>query len=453
MSGDDSVKKPMKKYPRIVVAGTHSGCGKTTVASGIMAALTARGIPVQGFKAGPDFIDPSHHSIITGRPSRNLDPYLMGDEGVRETFSRASEGAAISVIEGVMGLFDGIDGTDVASTAHIAKILEAPVVLVIDAKGMSRSVHAQIEGFRNFDPGLRLAGVIFNRVGSPRHREMIASSLSVPCFGWIPRREDLATESRHLGLRMGSETGAMKEFGSIVEEFCDVPSLIAAAADARETGVAPPIGHPRKTLSRIGIGLDEAFCFYYQDNLDRLRHSGGELVFFSPMRDPLPDVDAVYLGGGYPELHLPALESSPCTGMLKTAAENGMPVYAECGGLLYLARELEHGKQFRMCGILPATARMTGTVQALGYVAGKSVNGYAAFSHGLTVRGHEFHYSRVEPDRDARFALVLSRGKGIAGGKDWLVSGNAIGSYTHAYFSRKFSRAFVEAGRKFADGG
>ncbi|HXX55670.1 MAG TPA: cobyrinate a,c-diamide synthase [Methanoregula sp.] len=444
------MKKTMKKYPRIVVAGTHSGCGKTTVASGIMAALAARGIPVQGFKAGPDFIDPSHHSVITGRPSRNLDPYLMGDKGVRETFYRASEGAGISVIEGVMGLFDGVDGTDFASTAHIAKILEAPVILVIDAKGMSRSVHAQIQGFRNFDPALRLAGVIFNRVGSQRHREMIASSLSVPCFGWIPRREDLATESRHLGLRMGSETSTMKAFGSIVEEFCDVPSLIAAAGDICETSAAPSSGTPRKTRSRIGVGLDEAFCFYYQDNLDRLRLSGGELVFFSPMRDPLPDVDAVYLGGGYPELHLPALESSPCTGMLKKAAEKGMPMYAECGGLLYLARELGHGKQYRMCGVLPATARMTPTVQALGYVSGTSANDPALFLRGLTVRGHEFHYSRVEPDRDARFALVLSRGKGVAEGKDWLVSGNAIGSYTHAYFSRKLSLAFVEAGRKFA---
>ena len=379
---------------------------------------------------------------------------MMGEEGVGETLVNASEGAGISVIEGAMGLYDGIDGTDLASTAQVAKILGAPVILVIDAKGMSRSVHAQIKGFRDFDPDLKIAGVIFNRLGTPRHREMIESSLRITSFGWIPRREDIATRSRHLGLMMGSETGTMKEFGRVVEEFCDVPSIIASAMDAGEmTEVSRKRGSCHAG-PKIGIGLDDAFCFYYQDNFDQIRRCGAEIVFFSPISNPLPDVHAVYLGGGYPELHLTELASSPCTRMLKKAAEEGMPVYGECGGLLYLTESINYGNCFRMCGILPASAYMTGRVQALGYVLGKS-NGkdQTTFSRGISIRGHEFHYSRVEPDCDARFAFTLSRGKGIRNGKDWLVSGNAVGAYSHAYFSRKFAQSFVESARQFAGGG
>ena len=202
----------MVSIPRIVIAGTHSGCGKTTVASGIMAALTQRGLKVQPFKVGPDFIDPSHHTRICGRISRNLDPFMMGDEGCLDSFIRATTGADIAVIEGVMGLYDGVDGTDRASTSHVARILNAPVVLVVDTKGMSRSVHALIEGYRRYDPSIAFSGVLFNRIGSTRHRSMIESSLTVPAFGFIPRKDDLAVGSRHLGLEMAHESGNMGEF-------------------------------------------------------------------------------------------------------------------------------------------------------------------------------------------------------------------------------------------------
>ena len=441
----------MIRIPRIVIAGTHSGCGKTTVASGIMAALSARGLKVQPFKVGPDFIDPSHHTRICGRISRNLDPFMMGEEGCTETFIRASGGADIAVIEGVMGLYDGLDGSDMASTAHVARILQSPIALVADVKGMSRSVHALIDGYLRYDPNLVFSGVIFNRIGSPRHRSMIESSLGVSALGYIPRKEGQAVESRHLGLKMAHETGGMGEFGRIIEETCDLDALVAAAH------LAPPMEktgrqgkHNKRTNSTIGIASDEAFCFYYQDNLDRLVSAGAKLEFFSPLRDRLPDVDAVYLGGGYPELHLSCLESSPCTYDLSRAAARGMPLYAECGGLMYLTKEIRDEKTYRMCGILPATAEMTRRVQALGYTKGTGTGEISYMPSSLGMTGHEFHYSRLDPEPDARYAIDLTRGKGIVAGKDGLVSQNALGCYTHVYFTPAFAVKFVAAATAFS---
>jgi cobyrinic acid a,c-diamide synthase len=441
----------MISIPRIVIAGTHSGCGKTTIASGIMAALTARGLKVQPFKIGPDFIDPSHHTKICGRISRNLDPFMMGDDGCIDTFIRATEGADIAVIEGVMGIYDGIDGSDLASTAHVARIIQAPVVLVVDTKGMSRSVHALIDGYRRYDPTLVFSGVIFNRIGSLRHRSMIELSLTVPAFGYIPRKDDLAVESRHLGLKMAHEAGSMGEFGRIIEESCNVDALVAAAS------LAPPLEKPvrtgkcnQQTGCTIGIALDEAFCFYYQDNLDLLSRSGAKLVFFSPLHDRLPDVDGVYLGGGYPELHLADLESSPCTGNLHRAADQDLPIYAECGGLMYLTKEIYHNKTYRMCGILPSTTEMTSRIQALGYVKGKGIGEISYMPSSLGITGHEFHYSQQDPDADARYAISLARGKGIIAGKDGMVSQNALGCYFHAYFTPSFAEKFVVAATVFS---
>ena len=442
----------MRIIPRIIIAGTQSGCGKTTIASGIMAALTARGMKVQPFKVGPDFIDPSHHTQICGRPSRNLDPFMMGERGCIETFLRAAEGSDIAVIEGVMGMYDGVDGSDLASTAHVARILKAPLVLVVDAKGMSRSVHALIDGYRRYDPAISFAGVIFNRIGSPRHRTMIEASLDIPSFGMIPRKEDLAVKSRHLGLMMAHESGAMADFGNIIEEHADLDALIASA------DLAPPLKTGKRSEdteqsagTSVGIALDDAFCFYYQDNLDLLRRAGAELVFFSPLTDPLPNVDAIYLGGGYPELHLHGLASSRCREDVKKATDSGMPLYAECGGLMYLVKEITADKTYRMCGILPATAGMTKNIQALGYVKGKSIKSDSFLPAGQPISGHEFHYSRIDPERDANYALQLSRGKGIERGRDGMVSRNALGCYTHAYFTRAFVNAFIDAAVRFSN--
>jgi cobyrinic acid a,c-diamide synthase len=437
-----------------MIAGTHSGCGKTTVASGIMAALTARGLKVQPFKVGPDFIDPSHHTRICGRPARNLDPFMMGEQGCIETFIRATKGADIAVIEGVMGIYDGIDGTDFASTAHVARILNAPVILVVDIKGMSRSVLALIRGYRDFDTTISIAGVIFNRVGSLRHRHMIEGSMSLPTLGWIPKREDIAIESRHLGLKMAHEMGSMTEFGSVIEEFCDLDSLIAYANKVTRVTSQKKVsgsGSRKQVHTSIGVALDDAFCFYYQDNLDSLRALGAELVFFSPLVDPLPEVDAIYFGGGYPELHLSALESSRCTREIKSAVDAGMPVYGECGGLLYLTREIMADRTYRLCDVLPAQAEMTSHVQALGYVKGESIVNTSFLPPLQSITGHEFHYSRVLPDRDAQFAFRLTRGNGIDSGKDGLSSENALGTFTHAYFTDAFVKDFIDAAYHFSN--
>jgi cobyrinic acid a,c-diamide synthase len=414
-----------------------------------MAALTARGLIVQPFKVGPDFIDPSHHTRICGRPSRNLDPFMMGEEGCLGTFGRAVAGADIAVIEGVMGMYDGVDGSELASTAHVAKILRAPIILVVDAKGMSRSVHALIDGYREYDPSVTFAGVIFNRIGSPRHRAMVETSLQNRSFGWIPRREELVVGSRHLGLTMAHESGTFAGSGEIIEESCNLDAVIQAAS-----GAGPLEERPRDpqlpVRAAIGIAYDDAFCFYYRDNFDCLAAAGADLVFFSPLHDRLPEVDALYFGGGYPELHLPLLETSACTRDLMRAADCGMPVYAECGGLMYLSREIRAGTSYRMSGVLPAMAEMTGRVQALGYVKGESTGllSYLPQSDGIT--GHEFHYSRLYPDNDARYTVQLTRGKGIENGRDGIVTHNAMGCYTHAYFTRRFADAFVSAAERFS---
>jgi cobyrinic acid a,c-diamide synthase len=439
--------------PRIVIAGTHSGCGKTTVASGIMAALTTRGLKVQPYKVGPDFIDPSHHTRICGRPCRNLDPFMMGEKGVVRTFEQSIHGADIAVIEGVMGLYDGIDGTDFASTAHVARLLNAPVLLVVDIKGMSRSTNALIRGFCDFDPAISFIGVILNRVGSPRHRRMIENSLEIPSLGWIPKRDDITIKGRHLGLIMAHETGSMSEFGPIIEEFCDLDAIIGCAKKSLTLNPQKKIsslGKRKRVRATIGVALDDAFCFYYEDNLERLRAAGADLVFFSPLHDPLPKVDALYFGGGYPELHLQALESSDCTVELRSVVEAGMPVYAECGGLMYLAREIAADRTYRLCGVLPADVEMTPGIQALGYVKGKSIDNVSFLPPSVSITGHEFHYSRVFPDRDAKFLFRLSRGRGIDSGKDGLATVNAIGTYTHAYFNDKFAGIFVKAAYHFS---
>lgn len=436
--------------PRIIIAGTHSGCGKTTTASGLMAALTERGIRVQPFKTGPDFIDPTHHSALCGRVSRNLDPFMMGEAGVLRTFAGASSGAEIAVIEGAMGLFDGMDGTDSASTAHVARILRAPVILVVDASSASRSIHAVVRGFRDFDPRIQVAGIIFNRIATARHRDMIAAEEFVPALGWIPRQRGSEVGSRHLGLVMAHESGAMGTFGRIVRESCDIEAILDVARNAPPLAVPPQTKTPDVTKRAvIGVARDEAFCFYYQDNLDRLARAGAEIRFFSPMQDSLPEADALYIGGGYPELHAQKLAESRCRQAIHDMAENGMPVYGECGGLMYLCRSVSGDHEVQMAGVLPARVEMTKKIEALGYVNGRFDGRPGLWAKTGSLLGHEFHYSRTECDPDARFAIRLAKGKGIQNGKDGLIEQNAIGTYTHAYFSDAFCRRFVAAAADF----
>jgi cobyrinic acid a,c-diamide synthase len=415
-----------------------------------MAALVARGCTVQPFKVGPDFIDPTHHTRICGRPSRNLDPYMMGEDGVVSTFAQAATGADIAVIEGVMGLYDGLDGGGLASTAHVARILQAPVILVVNVHGMARSAHALVQGFRLFDPAVRIAGIICNRVGSARHRAAIEPDLAVPSFGWIPRDERLAVKSRHLGLVLAGETAPAAGVADAVAEWCDLDGICAAAAEAPPLAAPRPAGEPVPARVSIGIAMDEAFCFYYQDNIERLRNRGARIVFFSPLRDDVPDVDALYLGGGYPELHMEPLARAPALRGIHRAVGDGMPVYGECGGLLALGRSLTYrGSTFPMCGVLPAEGEVTSRIQGLGYVDACVTRDGAVLPRGLGYRGHEFHYSRITCSADARCAIHLARGKGIADGRDGLYAGSCLGCYTHAWFTDSFADALVTAAERY----
>jgi len=432
--------------PRIVIAGTGSGCGKTTVASGLISALRARGLVVQAFKVGPDYIDPSYHRMSSKRPVRNLDPFMMGESGVINTFVRASMDADIAVIEGVMGLFDGADGDDFSSTAHVARILDAPVVLIVQVRGMSRSVHAMVQGFSSFDPAVRVEGFICTMGGSERHEQMIRSGAQKSCHGWLPRREDLAVESRHLGLLMATEDDRVQRYGAVIEECCDVDGLITCAEQTK-TLYAQLLSQCDQKKVTIGIALDEAFCFYYEDNFDMLRNSGAELVFFSPMTDSLPETDAYYFGGGYPELHLDALTHSPCIDALHRSADDGKIILGECGGLMWLSESVTiDDRTVPVANLLPASSEMEKRFVGLGYVKGE-VTGGTVFPHGKEILGHEYHYSRmnIDPGFDARFAYTLSRGKGISDGKDGLYVDSVMGYYTHLYMTPVLAQSLVAA--------
>jgi cobyrinic acid a,c-diamide synthase len=392
---------------------------------------------VQPFKVGPDFIDPGHHTRICDRASRNLDSFIMGEKGVIETFRRASADADFSIIEGVMGLYDGLDSTEIASTAHVAKILDIPVLLVVDARGVSRSLAAVVKGFSEFDT-VNIQGIILNNVGSERHVKLIRDSLTsaginIPIIGALPKNKDISIPSRHLGLHMASEnTLNVKLLSDLIEKHIDMEAVNKIA-----NAYTPPyveLKEPEETFNvRIGIAQDSAFCFYYQDSLDALKRQGADIVFFSPMSDDLPQVDGLYLGGGYPELYAKELEVSRTREQIKKAADYGMPIYGECGALMYLNETLTTDRTYRMAGILGAGSRMTDKLQGLGYTEAQVVSDSPLARKGTIIRGHEFHYSVTECDRDASFAYRLKRGKGINDGKDGLMEHNTLASYMHTH--------------------
>jgi len=428
---------PISKTKAILIAGTGSGVGKTTIAMGLMAALS-RKVKVQPFKVGPDFIDPTHHTRICGRPSRNLDSFIMGEKGVIETFVRGSKGAEFCIIEGVMGLFDGLDATEIASSAHIAKILKVPVILVINAHGVSRSAAAVVKGFMDFDRDVNIQGIILNNIGSDRHVQLIRDSLigagiKIPVIGAVPKNKNMSIPSRHLGLEMAHENNNdIAELASFIEQHIDIDTVKIIAGNFEAPGFIFGEQHEQFDV-KIGIANDSAFCFYYQDTFDSLKRSGAELVFFSPMNDKLPQADGLYLGGGYPELFAKELELSNTRYEIKRAAEDGMPIYGECGALLYLCESLTIDDTYRMAGVLGASSRMTGKLQALGYTEARSVMDSPISKKGAMIRGHEFHYSTTECDRDAHFVYQLSRGKGIFERLDGLIEHNTIASYMHTH--------------------
>lgn len=443
---------PNTKTKALLIAGTASGVGKTTVATGLMAALS-KTKKVQPFKVGPDFIDPGHHTRICGRPSRNLDSFMMGEKGVMETFARASEGADLCIIEGVMGLFDGLDATETASSAHIAKILDVPVLLVMNAHGASRSIAAVVKGFSEFDRGVNIQGIILNNIGSQRHITLIKDSLrgagiDIPVIGALPGNKNISIPSQHLGLIMAGENDPnTAELANFIEQHIDMDSVKTIAGNFEAHDIDLKVQEEQFNV-KIGIAHDNAFCFYYQDSFDALKLSGAQLHFFSPMSDTLPDVDGIYLGGGYPELFAKELEASGTRHEIKKAAQDGMPIYGECGALLYLGSSLETEKTYKMAGVLGASSRMTGKLQGLGYTEAQTVIDSPIAKKGKVIRGHEFHYSLTECDRDARFVYTLKRGKGIVEGRDGLIEHNTMASYMHTHpASNSFDEFLFQCGK------
>ncbi len=451
----------------LLVSGAASGVGKTTVALAIMSGLRRRGLAVQPFKCGPDFLDTGHHTKISGRKARNLDTWMLNDEANRCVLQNAARGADVLVAEGMMGLFDGKNGnTETGSTAEIAKLLKLPVVLVVDAAKTARSIAAVVLGFEMFDPELQLAGVILNRVATERHYEMLHAAIKTSCktriLGWLPRDPAITIPERHLGLQGAAEAAveddtAIDTLARLAEKYFDLDSLVElhCGLELDEGGVTEIDSSGGSEGVRIGVPSDHAFSFYYEDNLDLLREQGAEIVRFSPLCDrSLPTgLDALYLGGGYPELHAERLSSNrQMIEEVRAFAASGRPIYAECGGMIYLSESLRttEGVNYAMAGVLPLSIQMTGRLVQFGYVVVNFTEDCLLGHKGTTIRGHSFHYSSIVSRGDIATSYRL---RYSMSGKEELEGfrrGNVLASYVHLHLRANLTIAkdFVGAIRR-----
>ena len=465
MPQNDNAFPSDTRIPAFLIGGTSSGSGKTTLTLGILAALKARGLSVQPFKCGPDFIDPSLHKMVTGRISSNLDLLMCGREFCRKTFSQQLLGHDIGVVEGVMGLFDG----GPSSSAALALALALPVILVIDARSAAESVAAVLKGFEVFNPDVQIKGVIFNRVGSVRHVELIRGAVELSCqariLGFFPRDIRFEIPDRHLGLHMGDEAPLNKNqlagLIAAVEQHIDLDALLSLGAGRQlaspllhpsltptspgrpvrsplPPSMAPAaLGHPWPSSLKLAVARDLPFCFYYEDNLAILEKAGFELLLFSPLKDQkLPEgMDALYLGGGYPELHAEDLSRNVAMrSAIADWARGGGVIHAECGGFMYLCEELIDldGKAHAMAGVFPATVRMQSSLSRLGYRQPLLKMDCLWGTKGEVLHGHEFHYSvidRMDPDVETIYQLEDGRTEGFK-------VGNAVGGYLHLHFGQ-----------------
>jgi cobyrinic acid a,c-diamide synthase len=463
---------------RLFISAAHKSSGKTTLCIGLAAALRARGETVQPFKKGPDYIDPLWLGLAAGRPCYNLDPYLSGAEELRAEFAQRMQGASLGLVEGNKGLYDGLalDGSN--SNAALAAMLGAPVVLVIDARGMTRGIAPLILGFQAFDRNIRIAGVILNQLGGARHeaklRAVIAHYTGVPVLGAVQYDEQLTIVERHLGLVPSNEAEAartrVEEIAARIASQVDLDALLAVARPENQGQTTfSDAGDEKKTWSvpdfrgvslRVGIARDSAFGFYYPGDLEALRAAGAELVPFDALRDRrLPAVDALFIGGGFPETHMDALAANAeLRAAVRSAIESGMPAYAECGGLMYLARWIEwNGRRAEMAGVLPADIVMHARPVGRGYVhlreTGRGPWPARAAGAPALIRAHEFHYSSVENLAPGlAFAYDVERGYGIDGRHDGIVVKNLLASYAHLrdVAGHRWAARFVEFARRCA---
>jgi cobyrinic acid a,c-diamide synthase len=434
--------------------------GKTTVTLGLLEAFRRRGLAVQAFKVGPDFIDPGFHEIVTGRGSYNLDGWMCGRDHVLATVARHAVDVDLAIVEGVMGCFDGLDATsDEGSTAQVAKWLGAAVVLVIDVQAQARSAAAVVLGFEKFDPELNLAAVIANRVGGDAHARGIREAISARCrarvVGALAYDQQVTLAERHLGLVTAGEGGLTDDkrarLADLVERGVDLDGLLELAAPLQALTEGTTPGTPRAPSVRIGVAHDAAFCFYYRDNLALLRAAGAELVYWSPLTDStLPAVDGLYLGGGYPELHASALGANKAIrDAVRVFAHAGRPIYAECGGLMYLAAALEDldGRTHPMVGLLPTTVRMRPRRLSLSYTEVTLQANSPLGPSGTVARGHEFHFSSLDPVPEAVPRVYrLRRRHGDERDEGYRI-GNALLSYVHLHFASnpRIAMSFVRA--------
>ncbi len=433
-----------QKIPRIVIAGATSGVGKTSITCSIIHAIKNNGYSVQPFKVGPDYIDPTYLSAISGNLTRNLDYWIMGKNALVNSFVKNSA-SDISVIEGVMGLYDGFSGdSNQSSTHHVASLLDTPVILVLDASKTARSIGATALGYVKFHKNSRIAGFILNKLGSKKHEEMCKKALAplkIPILGSIPKN-NLSLESRHLGLIPVIEQNEVKQkisgIAKSMSAYLDVDRIISIA---KGTGSLP---HARteknkKASITIGVALDKSFNFYYYDNLDALRRQGAHIEFFSPISDHSPpQCCGLYIGGGFPEvLGQPLEKNHAMKNSIKKLAQQGMPIYGECGGLMYLTKSIEYGnKKYKMIGLFDAETSMEKKM-TLNYTRGCTISHCLVARQSTKLFGHEFHYSELNTvPKDAKFAYDLTIGAGIRNKKDGLLEYSTLASYMHLYFDR-----------------
>jgi len=439
------------KIPRLVVAGATSGVGKTSITSAIIYGIKKRGYSVQAFKVGPDYIDPSYLSAISGNDTRNLDVWLMGENELVQSFVKNST-SDISIIEGVMGYYDGFGGkTNYASTHHVASLVKSPTVLILDASRTARSIAATALGFAKFHRNSRIVGIILNKIGSKKHEKMCRQALAnlkVPILGSILKNSD-SMESRHLGLIPVKEQKPLQnKIRKISREISDSLDIDKIVQICKNVPQLPKVQQKKfkNPTATVAVALDSSFNFYYHDNLEALRREGAKLKFFSPVSDKkIPKCDLIYIGGGFPEVLGQSLErNTTMRNLIKKHAEEGMPIYAECGGLMYLTKSISFGKKkYKMVGLFDAETQMTKKM-TLNYTEGR-ITSNCLISGPAKFRAHEFHYSKISNlARDAKLVYDLKIGEGISGKKDALSEYNTLASYCHLYFdSAKYATKLV----------
>ena len=439
--------------PRLVISGSTSGVGKTSITSAIIYGLKNRGYTVQPFKVGPDYIDPSYLSSISKNETKNLDVWLMGKTELVKSFVNSST-SDISIIEGVMGYYDGFGGkTNHASTHHVATLLKSPVILILDASKTSRSIAATALGFTKFHRNSRISGIILNKIGSKKHDTLCRhalENLNIPIIGSIPKNSENILESRHLGLIPIIEQKQLqkkiKQTAKEISNYLNFEKIIEISDNVEQL---PKIKTQKfkKAKTSIAIALDSSFNFYYHDNIDALRREGAKIKFFSPVSDKkIPTCDCVYIGGGFPEILGKKLsQNTSMKKSIKQDAEDGVPIYAECGGLMYLTNSITHQNQkYKMIGLFDAETEMTKKM-TLNYTEGK-INSNCLISTPRKFHAHEFHYSKIhEIAKDAKFLYDLKIGEGISSKRDGLSEYNVVASYSHLYFdSSNYAEIFVK---------